>query len=56
MSHGANPVVAALFGLTVLLTAGIASADCSPTHSAKAQTPASDTTAQPTKPSGSNAG
>ncbi len=39
MSHGASPVVAALFGLAALLTAGIANADCSPSHSASASPP-----------------
>jgi len=39
MSHGASPVVAALFGLAALLTAGVANADCSPSHSASASPP-----------------
>lgn len=39
MSHGASPVVAALFGFAVLLTAGIANADCSSSHSASASPP-----------------
>lgn len=44
MSHGASPVVAALFGLAALLTAGVANADCSSTHSASASPPpAADT-------------
>ncbi len=45
MSHGANPVVAALFGLAALLTAGIANADCSPSHSASASPPTATGTA-----------
>jgi len=50
MSHGAKPVIAAAFGFAVLLTAGIASADCSPTHKSASlpQTPATDTVAKPT--------
>ena len=50
MSHGAKPV-AVLFGLAALLTAGIASAECSSSHSASASTPkpASDTVATGTK-------
>ena len=53
MSHGAKPVIAAAFGLAVLLTAGIASADCSPSHKSASlpQTPATDTVAKPA-PSG----
>ncbi|HYG89986.1 MAG TPA: hypothetical protein VD978_27450 [Azospirillum sp.] len=49
MSHGANPVIAAAFGLAVLLTAGIASADCSAKHQSVSvpQTPATDTVAKP---------
>jgi len=44
MSHGAKPVVAALFGIAALLTAGVASA-C-PSHTThSAQAPASDTVA-----------
>ncbi|HYD67021.1 hypothetical protein [Azospirillum sp.] len=45
MSHGANPVVAAAFGLAALLTAGIASAECTTTHKSVSlpQTPAADT-------------
>ncbi|CAO3427750.1 hypothetical protein [Azospirillum doebereinerae] len=39
MSHGASPVVAAMFGLAALLTAGVANADCSPSHSASASPP-----------------
>ncbi|WP_168220487.1 hypothetical protein [Azospirillum thermophilum] len=51
MSHGASPVVAALFGLAALLTAGVANADCSPTHSASTSTPpAADGKAGPTTP------
>ncbi|WP_161958009.1 hypothetical protein [Azospirillum palustre] len=44
MSHGASPVVAALFGLATLLTAGIANADCSPNHSASASPPPASST------------
>ncbi len=49
MSHGATPVIAAAFGLAVLLTAGIASADCSPTHKSASlpQAPTTDTVAKP---------
>ena len=49
MSHGAKPVIAAAFGLAVLLTAGIASAGCSPGHQSASvpQTPAADTVAKP---------
>ncbi|MDR6772058.1 hypothetical protein [Azospirillum sp. BE72] len=39
MSHGASPVVAAVFGLATLLTAGIANAECSSSHSASASPP-----------------
>lgn len=42
MSHGASPVVAALFGLAALLTAGVANANCTPSHSASASPPAAD--------------
>lgn len=49
MSHGANPVIAAAFGLAALLTAGIASAECSPSHKSASlpQTPATDTVVKP---------
>lgn len=49
MSLGATPVIAAAFGLAVMLTAGIASADCSPKHQSVSlpQTPATDTVAKP---------
>ncbi|CAO3454627.1 hypothetical protein [Azospirillum argentinense] len=57
MSHGAKPV-AVLFGLAALLTAGVASADCSSSHSASAgtQKPASDTVATGDRASGSTRG
>lgn len=42
MSHGASPVVATVFGLAALLTAGVASANCTPSHSASASPPAAD--------------
>lgn len=39
MSHGASPVVATVFGLAALLTAGVANANCTPSHSASASPP-----------------
>lgn len=49
MSHGAKPVIAAAFGLAVLLTAGIAAAECASSHTTVGipQTPATDTVAKP---------
>ncbi|HYH40295.1 MAG TPA: hypothetical protein VD860_18890 [Azospirillum sp.] len=49
MSHGAKPVIAAAFGAAVLLTAGIAVADCNPTHKSASlpQAPSTDTVAKP---------
>ncbi|WP_192499405.1 hypothetical protein [Skermanella pratensis] len=48
MSHGAKPVIAVLFGISALLTAGVASA-C-PSHTThSAQAPASDTVADQAK-------
>jgi hypothetical protein len=44
MVRYAKTAVAATFGLVILLSAGIASAECSPTHSASApQAPADNT-------------
>lgn len=49
MSRVAAPVAATLFALASLLTAGIANADCSTSHSASApQTPAPTTSTSPT--------
>ncbi|PWC43470.1 hypothetical protein [Azospirillum sp. TSO22-1] len=49
MSHGAKPVIAAAFGVAVLLTAGIAVADCGPSHKTVSlpQAPSTDTVAKP---------
>lgn len=49
MSHGVKAAAAALLALGALMTAGIANADCSPSHSAQV-TPVPGDPAAPAKP------
>lgn len=49
MSHGVKSAAAVLLALGALMTAGIANADCSPSHSAQV-TPAPGDPAAPAKP------
>jgi len=50
MSHGVKLAAAAMLGLGALLTAGIANADCSPTHSAQVTQPSDSQSTAPAKP------
>ncbi len=50
MSHGVKSAAAVLLALGALLTAGIANADCGPTHSAQVTQPAPGEPSAPARP------